>query len=66
MFLKTGKQGFCLSGILRFARRKRLLSRRGKMGFLIKEVTLLLAPSYEATKRCGVDHKSFVSAAASI
>lgn len=50
MFLKTGKQGFCLSEILRFARKKRILSRRGKMGFLIKEVTLLLAPSYEATK----------------
>ena len=50
MFLKTGKQGFCSSGILRFARRKTLLSRRGQTSFLIKEVTLLLAPSYKATK----------------
>lgn len=50
MVLKTGKQGFCSPGILRFARRKRLSSRRGKTSFLIKEVTLLLVPSYEATK----------------
>jgi hypothetical protein len=53
MFLETWKEGFCLSGILRFADEKELSSKRRKTCFLMKEVTLLLAPSYEATKDAG-------------
>jgi hypothetical protein len=52
MFLETWKEGFCLPENLRFADEKELSSKRRKTCFLMKEVTLLLAPSYEATKDC--------------